>query len=321
MTYLDWNYASEIHKENDEKDCCSNPHLILNNESEWVCANCGVVIEIEYINSERRAYNSEEINSRRRTEPTWRCFGNRTIIGQNVTDARGNHIQPIKRALFARLNKIQGSLINSLERNFWEAKPKLASLSNRLSLPDFIQETAWSIYKNAAKKKLTMGRSIEGFVAASLYAAVRVHEYPRLLEELVEVSLLPMRSIHKCLGLIVHEILPSMNLRYRPIGSERLIFRFGNELNMSMTLQQNAKILLKKAQHRGLIRTGKDPKGLAAAALYIVARDTVEKRTQSEVSQIARITEVTLRTRAKQILSMTNYSPSNSSLEFVGKLS
>lgn len=289
----------------DEEPCCGDPLPVLNRESEWVCQSCGCVISIQLINSERRAYNAEEINNRRRTEPTWRSFGNRTIIGQILTDARGKQIQPGKRALFSRLNKIQGSLINSLERNYWEAKPKLATLSSRLAIPNFIQETAWSIYRVSAKKKLTMGRSIEAFVAASVYAAIRVHEYPRLLEEVVEYSLLPLRNIHKCLALLVHQVLPGLGLKYRPIRSERLIFRFGNELHLSMAKQQSAKHILRQARRKGLRRTGKDPKGIAAAVLYLAARDTEEKRTQSEVSEVARITEVTLRTRAKQILNLT----------------
>lgn len=273
----------------------------MNNECEYVCINCGMVIAPHLINSERRAYNASEISSRRRTEPLWRSFGNRTIIGQYVTDARGKQLHPQKRALFARLSKIQGSLINSLERNYWEAKPKLSTLCNRLSIPDFIQETAWKIYKISAKMKLTMGRSIEGFIAASIYAAIRVHEYPRLLEEIVEVSLLPMRSIHKSLALVVREVLPTLDLRYRPILSERLIHRFGNELDLSMPIQQKARKILFSAKRLGLARTGKDPKGIAAAVLYLAAKDSVEKRTQSHIAKVARITEVTLRTRAKQI--------------------
>ena len=35
------------------------------------------------------------------------------------------------------------------------------------------------------------GRSIEGFVAASIYAAIRIHNFPRVLEEVVEVAMIP----------------------------------------------------------------------------------------------------------------------------------
>jgi len=50
-----------------------------------------------------------------------------------------------------------------------------------------------------------------------------------------------------------------------------------------------------------LKRTGKDPKGLAAACIYIAAKDGAIRKTQSLVADIAKITEVTLRSRAKQI--------------------
>ncbi len=48
-----------------------------------------------------------------------------------------------------------------------------------------------------------MGRSIEGFVAVLSHAAIRIHNFPRLLEEVVEIGMIPLRSVHKLLGLIV----------------------------------------------------------------------------------------------------------------------
>ena len=59
--------------------------------------------------------------------------------------------------------------------------------------------------------------------------------------------------------------------------------------------------MLMKASQRGLKRIGKDPKGIAAAVLYLAAKHRGERKTQTEIANIARITEVTLRTRAKQI--------------------
>lgn len=285
-----------------EEPCCPTPKIVLNDDSYFVCLNCGCVHRREYCNSERRAYSLEEINNRRRTEPKWRSYGSRTVIGNVSQDGRGNHLLGKKAALFNRLNKIQSSLVNSLERNFWEARPKIMSLINKMNLPNFMQETAWKIYTFIAKKKLTMGRSIDAFCAASIYAAIRIHDFPRLLEEVAEVSMIPTRGIHKALGMIVQKILPELNLRYKPLGPEPLVYRFGNELSISMILQKRANDLLKYASRNGLRRLGKDPKGLAAASIYLVARNSEERRTQSQIAQIARITEVTLRTRAKQLL-------------------
>ncbi|MCP4762850.1 MAG: transcription initiation factor IIB, partial [archaeon] len=40
-----------------------------------------------------------------------------------------------------------------------------------------------------------------------------------------------------------------------------------------------------------------------AAALYMAAKASSERKTQTQIADIARVTEVTLRTRAKQIKS------------------
>ena len=220
---------------------------------------------------------------------------------KSKTDSKGKSIGAKEQALFSRLSKIQNSLISSIERNFWEAKPKLKMLCSKLNIPEYISDSAWKIYSLVAKKKLTMGRSINGFIAGALYAAIRVHDFPRLLDEVCEASLTPRRTVHRSLAMIIREVLPELNLRYQPITAESLVFRFGNELELPMNIQKNAINMLKQASQNGLKRTGKDPKGLAAACIYIAAKDGDMRKTQSRVAEIAKITEVTLRSRAKQI--------------------
>ncbi len=282
--------------------CCDNP-FIESRDGNKVCLNCGIIFERTYVGNERRAYTIEEIQSRRRTEPRWRDFGPRTMLPNTKTDSKGKSIGAKEQALFSRLSKIQNSLISSIERNFWEAKPKLKMLTSKLNIPEYIAETAWKIYSIVAKKKLTMGRSINGFISGSLYAAIRVHDFPRLLDEICEASLTPRRTVHRSLAMIIREVLPELNLRYQPITAESLVFRFGNELDLPISIQKNAINMLKNASKNGLKRTGKDPKGLAAACIYIAAKNGNARKTQSKVADIAKITEVTLRSRAKQIKS------------------
>jgi transcription initiation factor TFIIB len=281
-------------------ECCDNP-CIEERDGNKVCLNCGLISERTYVGNERRAYTVEEIQTRRRTEPRWRDFGPRTMLPTTKTDSKGKSIGPKEQALFSRLSKIQNSLISSIERNFWEAKPKLKMLTSKLNIPEYISETAWKIYSIVAKKKLTMGRSINGFIAGSLYAAIRVHDFPRLLDEVCEASMTPRRTVHRSLAMIIREVLPQLGLRYQPITAESLVFRFGNELELPMKIQKVAIDMLRKASEHGLKRTGKDPKGLAAACIYIAAKDGSVRKTQSNVADVAKITEVTLRSRAKQI--------------------
>lgn len=287
------------------KICCNN-QLIEVKDGNKVCLNCGMIFERTYVDNERRAYTFEEINNRRRTEPRWRTFGPRTMLPTTNKDSKGKSIGPKEKALFLRLSKIQNSLISSIERNFWEAKPKLAMLASRLNIPVYITETAWKIYSIVAKRKLTMGRSIDGFIAGALYVSIRVHEFPRLLDEICEASLTPRRTVIQSLAMIIRQILPVLGLKYSPITVESLIFRFGNELCLPMKIQKKAINMLRLASRKGLDRAGKDPKGIAAAFIYIAAKNASIRRTQSYVAETAKITEVTLRSRAKQIRDTLN---------------
>lgn len=301
------NYHKYQTKQNNSKDikdkCCENPQ-IEDNGSNLVCLNCGMTFGRTFVNLERRVFTENEKNDRKQNEPIWREIGARTIIPQSKQDGKGNSLSKNNKQLYSRLSKVQKSLVNSIERNFWDAHPQLKAVCAELNIPKFIRETAWIIYKECAKKKLTMGRSIIGFVAASLYAAIRIHEFPKVLDEISEASMIPTRKVHKALGLIVDEVLPKLGLSYKPVTIEQLIVKFGNELEMPVQVQNNAINLLKKAQSNGFSCNGKDPKGIAGSVLYYIGKIIVGenyKKTQKEVAKIAKITEVTLRNRCKEL--------------------
>lgn len=252
--------------------------------------------DVEIVEDQRRAYGADEIAKRKHNEPRWRNFGARTTMGTI------SEIKTVKNvSLFTRLSKIHVSLVNSIERNLWEAKPKLADIGQRIGLPEFVRETAWRIYEEVAKQKLTMGRTIEGFVAASIYVAVRVHEIPIMLDEIVDASKSNLRSIHKLLGMIVRNVLPMMKMRYKPISPESVVFRIGQIMNIPFPVQQEAIKVIKKARVLHIPCIGRDPKGVAAASLYMVVKQTDQKLTQVNVASVANITEVTLRTNCKMM--------------------
>jgi len=50
------------------------------------------------------------------------------------------------------------------------------------------------------------------------------------------------------------------------------------------------------------ITAGKDPAGLAAAAIYVASLLENERRTQKEIAQAAQVTEVTVRNRYKELM-------------------
>jgi transcription initiation factor TFIIB len=64
--------------------------------------------------------------------------------------------------------------------------------------------------------------------------------------------------------------------------------------------------LIEKAKESGFNSAGKDPKGIAAAAIYIATKISNENRTQKEISNLAKVTEVTLRMRVKDLQKYAN---------------
>ncbi len=284
----------------EKKDCCNDPSIRYEN-GYAVCQNCGEVVDQLFTSHERRAYNNEEKENRICNEPTWRDFGPRTDLSKYKSDYKGTGFNSRKRELYSRLSKIHRSLISGLERNLWEAKPKLKYISTRLCVPQHISDTAWRIYTKVAKDRLTIGRSIEGFVAAALYAAIRIHEFPKLLDDITEVTLASRHTIIHSLGYIIREVLPILGLKYAPITAEQLIFYFGNKLELPTRIQVKASELYNCARQNGLSVSGKDPKGLAASLIYLAARESEHKKTQAEVALIAKTNEVTLRSRIKDL--------------------
>lgn len=289
-------------RETDYESCGCDEPRIEERKGMNICVNCGAQIGKRYICEERRAYTQEEVQKRKRTERQWNEVGPRTTIPISKKDSKGNVIKGSCFVLYHRLSKIQNSLVTSIERNFWEAKPKMKLVASKLGIPQFIKETAWKIYKRCASKKLTMGRSIAAFIGGSLYASIRIHEFPIILEEVSEMMFISRRDLHRALGLIVKEILPKMGLKYKSINPHQLVFRFGNDLKLPINMQKKAINMLIRARKKGLRMMGKDPKGFAAASIYLVARmQPCHKKTQKEMSELTKITEVTLRNRCNDI--------------------
>jgi transcription initiation factor TFIIB len=71
-----------------------------------------------------------------------------------------------------------------------------------------------------------------------------------------------------------------------------------SKLKLKRGTEQHAIEILRKAkQLKGL--SGKDPRGLAAAALYMACMENNDKRIQKDVAAAAGTTEVTLRNRLR----------------------
>ena len=282
-----------------DEPCCDNPDIVIESKGR-VCKGCGADHGRTFVDQGFGLYNTEDINNKKTNESAWRDFGPRTFIGNKDVDTNG--MDPRKRSRFYRLAKIQGSLIGSVERNLAEAKPQMKKLTDDLNLPKHIRETAWDIYARVAQKHLTLGRSISTFVVAAVYIAIRVNRFYKLMDQVVEASMVSERSLLAAINLISRSVLPEMGLKYSYNGDVPLIIIVvGNKLNLPLQVISMAVQEYVKKRKAGLKNIGHNPKGIAAAFIYIACRKLQDKRTQIEIAKEAKVTEVTLRARLKEI--------------------
>ena len=170
-------------------------------------------------------------------------------------------------------------------------------MASALGLPDNVRETASVIYRRALSEDLLPGRSIEGVSTSCTYAAARMAGVPRSLDEITEVSRVEKSEVARTYRYISREL----SLEVKPADPEQYVPRFASELELSDESKMRARQLLQNAKEQG-VHSGKSPVGLAAAAVYASSLLTNEKVTQSEVSEVANISEVTIRNRYHELL-------------------
>ncbi len=271
---------------------------------ELTCAGCGLVIhdKIMDMGPEWRAFDQEQRERRGRTGApmtlTIHDKGLSTMIDWRDRDSHGKDLTPKRRAQIYRLRKWQRRIrvSDATERNLAFALSEIDRMASHLALPRNVREAAALLYRKAVEERLIRGRSIEGVSAAALYAACRECKVPRTLDEIADVSRVSKKEIGRSYRFIARELL----IHLRPTSPIDYIPRFASDLELSGEVQSKAIELLKDAQKKGLT-SGRGPTGVAAAAIYIASVLCGERRTQRDVADVARVTEVTVRNRYKEL--------------------
>jgi len=297
----------ETEAETEDVNCpeCDGNLISDTERGETVCQECGLVVEEDEIDPgpEWRAFDAKEKDQKSRVgAPTTNMMhdkGLSTNIDWRDKDAYGNSLGSRQREKMQRLRKWNERFRtrDSKERNLKQALGEIDRMASALGLPENVRETASVIYRRALDEDLLPGRSIEGVSTASVYAAARQAGVPRSLDELTDVSRVEKDEIARTYRYVVREL----GLEVRPADPESYVPRFTSDLELSEEAERRARELLANAKEEG-VHSGKSPVGLAAAAIYAASLLTNEKTTQAAVSEVADISEVTIRNRYHELL-------------------
>jgi len=282
---------------------CGKGFMIIDTASgELFCSNCGFVVKekIEEVGPEWRAFSKEEQEDRSRvgipSSLAMHDMGLATVIGVEDRDASGKSLPASVRSMIDRLRTWDGrsQVHEPVDRNLRQAFSELNRLADKLSLSDAVIEKTAYVYRKALERGLVRGRSISALIAAAIYAACRDTETPRTLKDVAAVSNIKKKDIARCYRLLLREL----DLRMPVVDPVKCVSRIASRAGLSERTKRKALEILKMAS-ANRISAGKDPMGLAAAALYVACVMEGENKTQKDVAEAAGVTEVTIRNRYK----------------------
>ena len=131
-------------------------------------------------------------------------------------------------------------------------------------------------------------------MASALYAACRDTETPRNLKDVEQAANIKRKDIARCYRLLVKEL----DLKMPVTDSVQCVARIASKIGIQEKTKRSAIKVLRTAQENE-VSAGKDPMGLAAAALYLACVKHGEDKTQRDIAEAANVTEVTIRNRYK----------------------
>jgi transcription initiation factor TFIIB len=284
--------------------CDRSDKVITDTESgEVICGNCGVVMSYKVEDTshlERHIFSGGQIEGvRARTGAPVSLarhdMGLATMVGKDDRDASGAKIDP---SIIQRLrtwdSRVQLSAPSDKSRR--EAFTLLDTLKDKLGLSDAVIENTAYLYRKAQQRKFLRGRSISGVVCAAIYIACRDLGISKTMKDIAAASNVKQKTIAR----VYRQLILEFDYKVPDIDPFKCVARVANNAKLAEKTKRQAIDIMHKVTENQ-ISAGKDPMGLAASVLYMSCIRTGQNISQKEISNVAGITEVTLRNRYKDL--------------------
>ncbi|MFB6133237.1 MAG: transcription initiation factor IIB family protein [Halanaeroarchaeum sp.] len=255
---------------------------------ETVCQQCGLVVAEDRIDRGPEWRDFSDAPNRERTgAPLTRSRHDRglsTEIGSS-TRLKGRKRRRVARM---RTQHDRARVSSTAERNQVYAFTEIRRLTGALSLPRSVRDQACVLFDSAQGEDLLRGRSLEGFAAAAVYAVCRTNALSRTMDEIASAARAEERELKVAYDAMNREL----GLKTGPIPPRSYLPRFASELGLPTAVERTARSILEAGESR---IGGRNPSGVAAAALYLAAGDVDEPITQAVAADVADVSPVTVR--------------------------
>jgi len=281
---------------------------------EKICSGCGLVAmeQMSDYGPESRATNLEDkmklARATGQTTYSQHDLGIRTEIAIGTKDFSGKTINSEMVNQMYNLRKWQTRIrvASPRERRLANILSKIGETCQALSLSRNVLESASMIYRNFEGQFDAKGKSVTCMSAATIYMACKQCDVVRSLDEICKATgsskeeKMNVKLTAKYYRMLVMEL----GSKTAPVVTlDKYISKIANLAKLEVRVERLAAEISEKTQDHNLA-DGKAPNGLAAAYLYIASTLLGQSILQRDVSSIAGITEVTIRNRCKEILTL-----------------
>lgn len=268
-----------------------------------VCIDTGEVVEENNILTvpDWRAFTPEEWKKRAHTGSISQTVHDAGL----VTEIGVKDVSPtvLKHKEFMRMLKLRylnrKVRVNKQERKIVEALSNLNHVCAVLNLPDQVKETAAVILKKIFYSLQPKRNDIPITLMISIVFAARRHGIPIRVKQLLQEFGISEDRYWKLLA----EVHMSIDVNEFKMYTDPRAFipSIVSNLRLSQKVYILSSKIIESLKKHGLTE-GKDPAGIAAAAVYIASIILDEKKTQKDVAKAANVTEVTIRNRYRDII-------------------
>jgi len=281
--------AAEVVKKVRIRNCpdCKSTNLVEYQELECtVCMDCGFVISPKTAKpcpyGKRKANLPEQIRSTSWWENPTQLVEKKKSIPENIAFVLGKW-KDVK-------------IADSTEKNLALALQSITEIAIDLSLSMTTLEKASLIYKKIIEKELLKGRSMKVMTAVAVYVGCKQCGKALTMKDIAHASGISSKRISRSFRSIIRQL----DVPIKLTGVDDHASRLSAQLQLPMQATEIAEKIV-KALDGSKFLIGKDPAGIAGAAIYISSLLTGKRRTQREVAEAGRITEATIRTRCREL--------------------
>ncbi len=296
---LELHYSQQEQKQRDSCDLCNSAVAYTQNKL-LTCTNpkCGIIYkDVLDQAAEWRYYGADDSNM---VDPTRCGMPINPLLKESsygckvVCNGRSSYeMRKIRRYT-------EWQSMPYKEKAQYDEFEKIKTLSRNAGIPKIIIDEALRQHKKLSEMKTFRGCNRDGIIAASVYIAGRIHNYPRTAKEIATVFVLDNTSATKgCKNAV--NLLNKMEeyntnidkTKFHQTKPTAFIERYCSRLNLNKELTMVCKFVASKIEKNNLIPEN-TPHSVAAGIVYFVSQTCNLNVSKKNVNTVSEISEVTI---------------------------